>query len=232
MNTHQAIWTDRQPRRLYPRIDRDVEVDVAVVGAGITGVTAALLLRKAGASVALLDRHHLGDGETRASSAHLSTQLDDRYSVLQRELSEHHLRLVARAARRSVDAIEDLYGPNLLCWTTNFFIKEASNPAFVSWHQDSTYWGLDRPDLVTAWIALTPSNQTNGAVGLLPGTHRKDQVPHRDPVAKNTQHTPGPDAEVAGGFGRHGRSIPGHAQAARDCCNWCNSACRRCTSGR
>ncbi len=108
MNTHQAIWTDRQPRRLYPRIDRDVEVDVAIVGAGITGITAALLLRKAGASVALLDRHHLGDGETRASSAHLSALLDDRYSALQRELSDDDLRLVARAARRSIDAIEDL----------------------------------------------------------------------------------------------------------------------------
>ena len=35
-----------------------------------------------------------------------------------------------------LDAIEDLYGPNILCWNTNFFIKEACNPAFVSWHQD------------------------------------------------------------------------------------------------
>ena len=61
---------------------------------------------------------------------------------------------------RIVDAIEDLYGPNLLCWTTNFFIKEANNPAFVSWHQDSTYWGLSRPDVVTAWVALTPSNRS------------------------------------------------------------------------
>src|SRR5690606_30052709 len=37
---------------------------------------------------------------------------------------------------RIVDAIEDLYGHDLLCWTTNFFIKEANTPAFVSWHQD------------------------------------------------------------------------------------------------
>ena len=43
-----------------------------------------------------------------------------------------------------VDAIEDLYGENLLCWTTNFFIKEANDPAFVSWHQDSTYCAGDR----------------------------------------------------------------------------------------
>ena len=60
---------------------------------------------------------------------------------------------------RIVDAIEDLYGANLLCWTTNFFIKEARDPAFVSWHQDSTYWGLSKPDVVTAWVALTPSNE-------------------------------------------------------------------------
>lgn len=49
---------------------------------------------------------------------------------------------------RILDAIEDLHGPDLLCWTTNFFSKEAANPAFVSWHQDSTYWGLSRPDVI------------------------------------------------------------------------------------
>ena len=98
---------------------------------------------------------------------------------------------------RIVDAIEDLYGPNLFCWTTNFFIKEANNPAFVSWHQDSTYWGLDRPDVVTAWVALTPSNKSNGAMGFIPGTHKKDQIPHRDTFAKNNLLTRGQEIAVA-----------------------------------
>lgn len=40
-----------------------------------------------------------------------------------------------------LDAVADVIGPNVLLWNTNFFIKEASNPGFVSWHQDSTYWG-------------------------------------------------------------------------------------------
>ena len=97
---------------------------------------------------------------------------------------------------RIVDAIEDLYGPNLLCWTTNFFIKEANNPAFVSWHQDSTYWGLDRPDVVTAWVALTPSNKANGAMGFIPGTHTSDQIPHRDTFAKNNLLTRGQEVAV------------------------------------
>ena len=46
-----------------------------------------------------------------------------------------------------LDAIEDVLGPDILCWNTNFFIKEAANPAFVSWHQDSTYWGLSAPEV-------------------------------------------------------------------------------------
>ena len=96
-----------------------------------------------------------------------------------------------------VDAIEDIYGPNLFCWTTNFFIKEARNPAFVSWHQDSTYWGLDKPDVVTAWIALTPSNASNGAMGFIPGTHTAEQIPHHDTFAKNNLLTRGQEIAVA-----------------------------------
>jgi len=97
---------------------------------------------------------------------------------------------------RIVDAIEDLYGPDLLCWSTNFFIKEARNPAFVSWHQDSTYWGLSRPDVVTAWLALTRSNAGNGGMGFIPGTHEHDQIPHRDTFAKNNLLTRGQEIAV------------------------------------
>src|SRR5438552_15655569 len=97
---------------------------------------------------------------------------------------------------RIVDAIEDLYGPDLLCWTTNFFIKEANNPAFVSWHQDSTYWGLNKPDVVTAWVALTSSHEANGAMQFIPGTHTSDQIPHRDTFSKNNLLTRGQEVAV------------------------------------
>src|SRR5207248_3776146 len=59
---------------------------------------------------------------------------------------------------RIVDAVEDVLGPDLLCWSTSFFIKEASDPGFVSWHQDATYWGLSSPDVMTVWVAFTPAN--------------------------------------------------------------------------
>ena len=82
-----------------------------------------------------------------------------------------------------LDAVSDVLGPDLLCWTTNFFIKEANTPAFVSWHQDSTYWGLSHPDIVTAWVAFTPSTPESGCMRVVPGTHQRDQVPHRDTFA-------------------------------------------------
>jgi hypothetical protein len=95
-----------------------------------------------------------------------------------------------------VDAIEDLYGHNILCWTSNFFIKEAHDPGFVSWHQDSTYWGLSSPDVVTAWIALSPSNKSNGAMAVIPGTHAMEQIPHRDTYSKNNLLTRGQEVAV------------------------------------
>src|SRR5262249_31655572 len=97
---------------------------------------------------------------------------------------------------RILDAVEDLYGPDILCWTTNFFIKEKADPAFVSWHQDSTYWGLSQPDVVTAWVAFTLANAGNGAMEVIPGSHKLDQIPHRDTFAKHNLLTRGQEIAV------------------------------------
>jgi phytanoyl-CoA dioxygenase PhyH len=84
---------------------------------------------------------------------------------------------------RILDAVEDVIGPDILCWGTSFFIKEARNPSYVSWHQDSTYWGLEPADIITAWVAFTDSNPANGAMRVIPATHKFDQAPHRDTFA-------------------------------------------------
>jgi non-haem Fe2+, alpha-ketoglutarate-dependent halogenase len=81
---------------------------------------------------------------------------------------------------RILDAVEDVIGPNILCWGSSFFIKEPRNPGYVSWHQDSTYWGLDPADVVTAWVALSDSTAANGAMRVIPGSHKLEQVGHRD----------------------------------------------------
>ena len=95
-----------------------------------------------------------------------------------------------------LDAVEDLLGPDILCWNTNFFIKEAETPSFVSWHQDSTYWGLSSPDVCTAWVALTPSNLDNGAMAVIPKSHTIDQIPHRDTFDRHNLLTRGQEVAV------------------------------------
>jgi non-haem Fe2+, alpha-ketoglutarate-dependent halogenase len=84
---------------------------------------------------------------------------------------------------RILDAVQDIIGPDILCWGTSFFIKERRNPGYVSWHQDSTYWGLEPPDIITAWVAFTDSNAANGAMRVIPASHKLDQAPHRDTFA-------------------------------------------------
>ncbi len=94
-----------------------------------------------------------------------------------------------------LDAIEDVLGPNLLCWNTSFFIKEARDPGFVSWHQDATYWGLSSADVATAWIAISPANKLSGCMKFIAGTHHS-QVRHDDTFDKNNLLTRGQEIAV------------------------------------
>jgi non-heme Fe2+,alpha-ketoglutarate-dependent halogenase len=96
---------------------------------------------------------------------------------------------------RILDAVEDVLGPHLLCWSTSFFIKEAADAGFVSWHQDATYWGLSSPDVMTVWVAFTPANLLNGCMKFAPGTHRT-QLDHKDTFDKNNLLSRGQEIAV------------------------------------
>ena len=82
--------------------------------------------------------------------------------------------------RSILDAVEDLHGPDLLCWTTNFFIKEAADPAFVSWHQDSTYWP-EQARCRDGVGAFTEATEADGAMEYIPQSHKLDQIPIATP---------------------------------------------------
>ncbi len=99
---------------------------------------------------------------------------------------------------RILDAVEDVIGPNILCWGSGFFAKPAHDRALVSWHQDSTYWGLSEPEVVTAWVAFTASTAESGCMRVIPGTHRLDQIPHRDTFAEDNLLSRGQEIEVEG----------------------------------
>ena len=90
-----------------------------------------------------------------------------------------------------VDAVEDVLGPDILCWQTSLFIKEAKDPGFVSWHQDANYWGLSSYQVVTAWLALSPSTVESGCMRMIAGSHDWQKVEHKDTFDKHNLLTRG-----------------------------------------
>lgn len=98
--------------------------------------------------------------------------------------------------RKILDAMEDLLGPDLLLWGSSFFIKEPGTTAYVSWHQDATYWGLDGSDIVTAWVALEDAPVESGAMKFWPGSHKKLQIPHTDTFGEDNLLSRGQEIAV------------------------------------
>jgi hypothetical protein len=95
-----------------------------------------------------------------------------------------------------LDPVESILGPDILLWGAGFFAKNPHDGKIVSWHQDSTYWGLSEPEIVTAWIAFTPSTRLSGCMRVIPATHTVDQVPHRDTHAANNLLSRGQEIAV------------------------------------
>lgn len=79
---------------------------------------------------------------------------------------------------RILDAVEDLIGPDILVFHLTLWAKDAHSDAFVAWHQDSTYFGLSPAEHVTAWVALSASDEVSGAVEVVPGSHHAGQLRH------------------------------------------------------
>jgi len=79
---------------------------------------------------------------------------------------------------RILAAIEDLIGPDILVWTSTFFIKEPQSPTFAAWHQDGTYFGLEPHEQVCAWVALTDASAEAGCMEQLSSRGAPRQYRH------------------------------------------------------
>jgi non-heme Fe2+,alpha-ketoglutarate-dependent halogenase len=97
---------------------------------------------------------------------------------------------------RVLDAVESVLGPDVLIWSSQWFPKFPRDPAYVSWHQDATYWGLDPPNVTTAWIALTASTKKNGCLRVVPGTHCGELLPQRETYAETNMLSRGQEIAV------------------------------------
>lgn len=110
MSQHTSVWLATADRPTYPRLDRDLDVDVAVVGGGITGLTTALLLQARGAEVAVVEADRVGARTTGRTTGKLSSQHGLHHHQLRSQAGEDVARTYAEANQAAIATIERLAG--------------------------------------------------------------------------------------------------------------------------
>jgi glycine/D-amino acid oxidase-like deaminating enzyme/nitrite reductase/ring-hydroxylating ferredoxin subunit len=100
-----SFWIDTTPETTYPQLDRDLEVDVAIVGAGIVGISAALMLAREGATVALIEGGRVAGGVTAYTTAKLSSGHGLHYEQLESSFGEDGARAYGQANEAAIERI-------------------------------------------------------------------------------------------------------------------------------
>ena len=106
--TNVPVWIDDTPIQKFPKLQRNITADVLVVGAGITGITTAYLLKKAGSTVALVERERVASIDTGHTTAHLTYVTDVQLQQLVRNFGEDHAQAVWDAGAAAIDEIEKI----------------------------------------------------------------------------------------------------------------------------
>jgi len=105
---HNSYWVDSSQPLIYKTLTADVATDVLIIGGGISGLTTAYCLSKAGKKVVLLEDGYLGSGESGRTTAQISYALDDRYYDLERYFGTDKTKLVAHSHKNAIDFIESV----------------------------------------------------------------------------------------------------------------------------
>lgn len=107
-------------------------------------------------------------------------RIDWRLDAVNRHKPHMYLRWANDLGRHPeiIKAIQPILGRDILLWYSVIFVKPAQSKGEVPWHQDSTYWALERDEGVTVWVALSEVNESNGCVEYLPGSHHLQNIKH------------------------------------------------------
>jgi hypothetical protein len=95
-----------------------------------------------------------------------------------------------------LDAVEDLIGPDILLYQNTIWAKNAGEDSHVSWHQDNTYFGHAPCEVLSVWVALSPSRPDSGSMRFLSGSHRLGQLPVRHEIADGNMLSSGQVTDV------------------------------------
>jgi non-heme Fe2+,alpha-ketoglutarate-dependent halogenase len=95
-----------------------------------------------------------------------------------------------------LDAVEDLIGPDILLYQNTIWAKNAGEDSHVSWHQDNTYFGHVPCEVLSVWVALSPSRPESGSMRFLAGSHKLGQLPVRHEVQDGNMLSSGQVTDV------------------------------------
>lgn len=107
-NESLSLWADTDPILDFLPLDRSIEVDVCVIGAGMAGITTAYLLAKEGKKVCVLESHHVGSGQTSKTTAHFTAVLDRRYSEIESLHGEAAAKLVVQSHTSAIELVRQI----------------------------------------------------------------------------------------------------------------------------
>lgn len=102
----KSIWYDTGQAPREAALNQDLQTDVCIVGAGISGLTTAYKLAQAGRRVVVLDDKEVAGGQTGRSTAQMSTACDDRYREMEKLHGAEGARLIAESFRAAIDELE------------------------------------------------------------------------------------------------------------------------------
>lgn len=89
---------------------------------------------------------------------------------------------------RILDLVQDIIGPNIICWASAILSKRPHDPKQVPWHQDASFWSLSPARTVTVWLAIDDADEANSAMRFLPRTHRMGKIKETSMGADSVFH--------------------------------------------
>lgn len=99
---------------------------------------------------------------------------------------------------RILDHVQDLIGPNIICWASAILSKAPGDPKRVPWHQDASFWALSPARTVTVWLAIDDADAENAAMRFIPGSHDKGALPVSERGEGSVFHKGTANAETLG----------------------------------
>ncbi|MGZ9058821.1 MAG: NAD(P)/FAD-dependent oxidoreductase, partial [Burkholderiaceae bacterium] len=109
MNHPQSLWlTTANPAPQLPALDRDIQTDVAIVGAGYTGLVAAHHLARAGVACAILEANDAGWGASGRNGGLVSGKFRVPFHVVDKAHGRDEARRLHRVGKQAIETVADL----------------------------------------------------------------------------------------------------------------------------